>query len=1183
MAPQFTISIQLADGSEQTVSFAKNRGIVGSDKECDIAVSGEGVAARHIELWFGTNKLEVEDLGSGGVSLLNGAVFTGRMDSVYPATVQVGRVVLSIRQETEPEFVEPLDPPFESVSGETMVFGMNSIDGETDHVAPVQFVYQLKEQIAKGGMGKIFTGEDPLLAREVAVKVSSVQRTGEACQLTEEAQVLARLVHPNIVPVYAIGVNARGAVFYSMKLVKGRTLQNVIEHLASGEPKTVRLYTRERLLTVFRKVCDAIGYAHANRFIHRDLKPENLMIGEYGEVMVMDWGLAQPIRKESESHEQVHVIEGTPQYMSPEQARGKHLDERSDIYTLGGILYAILLLRAPISGKTIPEVIQKVMKGELTPMGHSGSGESDPRSASREVPEALQAVILKAMALDRTQRYPSVEDLVSDIESYQNGFATSAEHAGIGRLLALLVKRNKGVAVMVGLLFSAGVWFTVKLAESERIARDERQVAVEQRQLAEANEQKALANEKLAEANGKRALEEKETSRRAAAGAQIALANSANLALNESLMRKALLDVPEDLRDDTWSYLNRKLDTSLTLPAKGGVPFTAVISHPTKAGLFVTAQEDGWIRLLDVRAGEIIDLFHLDAGKKERKIPAVWVLAVSPDAERLAVAFPRSVSGEWEAAQPTAIYRIRDGVKLTELSDKRGVRSLSFSPNGTLLVSSFFRGIQVWDAGTSQVQWTNMESLAGSNPQHSRGLFSGDGRGLRTFQNEKLIEFDSEKGTLLRTFPGVPTPDWFCSEPGWEHVFIGLSGVLRKYRVTDGQMLFENRINSGVVFGTGLAPKSRSLITASRSPDGTGLLQLWDNKVGYLQRSEYCWGDGGHIAVQSVSGEVVQPRGAEVRVWHMEIFEPKLELKSNRASRGDLCQFLGDPWRFVRRLNTPNDRWDLQVLDLRKKNFHSAPSFIVPNQERLSQCFASAGGEVIGLAGGADKKTVNVWRREGETYTQWSSWKSDIEVEAVCVSPTGDRLWTGRGIYEMLGGKRLAGVETADLSGKLGHAELLWNEKRLCGKVLFKSLGGASTLGIAVWDSESGRRIASAETPDVRTIGATRDGSLLAEGGTDYRIRVRNGETLKVERDFRAHDGVVSGVAWHPSLPLLVSVSEDLTMKIWDTRSWQCVEEIRGLPSAPEVLSLSADGSALSVYFNQSKKTRIYEPETFRR
>ena len=153
--------------------------------------------------------------------------------------------------------------------------------------------YTLVREIARGGMGQIYSGEDPQLKREVAVKVSSLSEGGEDPRFTKEAEVLAQLAHPNIVPIYAIGVDAQSRPFYAMKLVKGRTLQAVLNALTKGDAAAVKEYPRATLLTIFRKVCDAMAFAHAKGVLHRDLKPENIMVGEYGEVLVMDWGLAK--------------------------------------------------------------------------------------------------------------------------------------------------------------------------------------------------------------------------------------------------------------------------------------------------------------------------------------------------------------------------------------------------------------------------------------------------------------------------------------------------------------------------------------------------------------------------------------------------------------------------------------------------------------------------------------------------------------------------------------------------------------------------------------------------------------------------------------------------------------------------------------------------------------------------
>ena len=160
--------------------------------------------------------------------------------------------------------------------------------------ASVPFVFG--RRIAQGGMGAILEASDCKLGRTIAVKVilSEVECSADQKQrFIQEAAVLGKLAHPNIVPVYDLGRDSEGQLFYTMKLVKGVTLQDILNDLRKEKPEALAHYTLDRLLTIFRKVCDAMAFAHAQSIIHRDLKPENIMVGEFGEVLVMDWGIAK--------------------------------------------------------------------------------------------------------------------------------------------------------------------------------------------------------------------------------------------------------------------------------------------------------------------------------------------------------------------------------------------------------------------------------------------------------------------------------------------------------------------------------------------------------------------------------------------------------------------------------------------------------------------------------------------------------------------------------------------------------------------------------------------------------------------------------------------------------------------------------------------------------------------------
>ncbi|MEI6071985.1 MAG: protein kinase [Verrucomicrobiae bacterium] len=494
--------------------------VIGSAPDCDVPVGVEAVSRQHARLTVNYDHALIEDLGSSNGTLVGGKSVTG-ITRLWPnQKIEIGLATIELRRLRDNSDSLPPQSAF------------------VREVLPEHFLrdkkYDIGDVVAQGGMGAILEAREEATGRTVAMKVMLESGSpGDVMRFVAEAKVTAQLEHPNIVPVHELSVDENDQVFYTMKFVRGVTLRDVLEKLAESDKAALAKYPLATLLTVFQKVCDALAFAHSKGVIHRDLKPANLMLGDYGEVLVMDWGLAKTggedllAEKIATSPLSPLVtmdgkVMGTPQYMSPEQARGESagIDSRTDIYALGAILYQILALRPPIQGEDPMDVVEKVGRGETIPLLKTVAGlaRRPPHLPGGHVPESLDAVVRKAMAFDPAARYRKVEALQADLTAYQNGFATKAEKAGLAKHLLLFVKRHKAVSVavcaslilLVGLstAFTLRVFHERNLAVAERNRAQGAQAAAEKAQ-AEAETERNRAQTALADAESQRNRAEK--------------------------------------------------------------------------------------------------------------------------------------------------------------------------------------------------------------------------------------------------------------------------------------------------------------------------------------------------------------------------------------------------------------------------------------------------------------------------------------------------------------------------------------------------------------------------------------------------------------------------------------------------------------------------------------------------
>jgi WD40 repeat protein/serine/threonine protein kinase len=405
---------------------------------------------------------------------------------------------------------------------------------------------------AKGGLGQVSVALDQDLNREVALKEIQPKHADNAAareRFLLEAEITGALEHPGIVPVYALGQGPDGRPFYAMRFVKGDSLKQAIEDFHKPDnpnrkdPGARQLELRQ-LLGRFIDVCNAMEYAHSRGVLHRDLKPGNIMVGKYGETLVVDWGLAKSVGKKeivsdegtlrpssalsSSGQTQPGSAVGTPAYMSPEQAAGKlgELGPASDVYSLGASLYHVLCGKPPFEGKEPVEIAEKVNRGDF----------AKPRQISSTIPPSLEAICLKAMALQPAERYPTARALADDLEHWLADEPVTAMPDRLGDRLRRFGRRHRGavraagVAVIVLAVVStvAAVLVNESRKKSVELAGTNERLAHEKSALANSERKAKIQAQQLADENGLLARNERDA--RQATERQLRIAMAERLA-----------------------------------------------------------------------------------------------------------------------------------------------------------------------------------------------------------------------------------------------------------------------------------------------------------------------------------------------------------------------------------------------------------------------------------------------------------------------------------------------------------------------------------------------------------------------------------------------------------------------------------------------------------------------------
>jgi tetratricopeptide (TPR) repeat protein len=425
----------------------------------------------------------------------------GSLGSAKPLREMISRIV-------DAELQATLTDALDSAPTEAKNFA------SPDHPSGTRFV--ILRPHAKGGLGEVFVAKDQELNRVVALKeIQARFKDDESCRarFVQEAEVTGCLEHPAIVPIYAFGRYEDGRPYYAMRFIEGETFKHAIDQfhgttqLSAGE----RVLALRKLLGAFLTVCQAVHYAHTRGVLHRDLKPDNVMVGRFGETLVVDWGLAKPLRTVEEEAADSSAASGqqratpmmagspktiagtamgTPAFMSPEQAAGR-LDELSpatDVYGLGATLHYLLTGQAAFGGSDVAAVRQRVVTGDFP----------RPRTVRNQVPPALEAICLKAMALRPGERYSSAQELANDIEQWLADEPVRAYREPWLPRLARWARRHRPLVVGAAVLLIAAV---IGLSAGiVAVNREKERTVQEQHKTAQALEAESKARQRARQA-----------------------------------------------------------------------------------------------------------------------------------------------------------------------------------------------------------------------------------------------------------------------------------------------------------------------------------------------------------------------------------------------------------------------------------------------------------------------------------------------------------------------------------------------------------------------------------------------------------------------------------------------------------------------------------------------------------
>ncbi len=960
------------------------------------------------------------------------------------------------------------------------------------------------KEFAKGGLGVVSRALDLELHRTVALK--QIQRKHQhsedaQARFVREAEITGQLEHPGVVPVYSLGKDREGRPYYAMKFIEGEELRKHVDRFHKGRKPGRADFDSpafRQMLKWFVSVCDTMQFAHDRAVLHRDLKPSNVMVGKYGEVLIVDWGLAKRLgavvagAKRAVDPEATFVPNGpqdsatapgstmagatmgTPQYMSPEQAAGavEALGPPTDIYALAATLYHMLAGQPSILPGPLGQVLKKVRTGDIV----------RPREVNPAVPRALEAICRKGMALDPDLRYPTARALAEDVERWLADAPVSVMREGIADRLRRFARRHRtAVLTAIGGLLAVALVATVatvliaasrdkavrlaedngRLAESEAVARKSAETLADKNLKLAGQEALARRDAESARDEERRAKEEAEAQRAVAEDRrQLALAQlyanqfqSAQRAWQDERLveaRQLLANTEPAQRGWEASFLNASFDSQRKLAGRLEDSVMSVAVSPDAKSAAVVGI-DGTVAL--IRLDDLKEVWRVSLGQD--KLTGV---EFSPAGDKLLVC-------GWDKI--CRLLKVDDGAEVGAFASHKGqVSSAAFSPDGKSVVSADFSGrIFTWDTTT----FADHDALGEPGTEWLAVTWSPDGQWIAsTSVAGDVVLWDVKSGSKVRDLAGhsgaVATVDF---SPDSRHLATGGDDqTVRVWNVADGTSAVEPL-------------KHTAPVRCVRYHGGEEmLLSSGDDQVVRVWRA-------------STGAELSKLQGAK---------SPILSVASGGAGS---------------RIVTGCENGTVHLWDV------SRAGAVFPwtgHRERADAVALSPDGATV-VTAGRDQRVL-IWNADEGTIRAEAKGHEHYVV-AAAISPDGFRLATGSWDKTV----RVWDLRTGEAIGQpfVGHKESVYAVAWSHDGTRVISAGNEGALRF--WDAATGesRELVSLNHGPVRCLARSADGSRLAVGCEDGHVALLAASGGEVQREFVAHQGPVLSVSFDAAGKRLVS------------------------------------------------------------